>query len=250
MVATRVTRLRSRMRSSWTGGTSVPSSGAVARSCLRSAGSTFLSRRSADRVDRASTTGCRSGTSATSSAGPTLRRARSAARSGPTSAASSASSWDRSSRSCRSLAATSPLPGSSRMTWPARSMRIRSAVSDRCATRCACSRSTASHTDSSWASVSVPARSARDLPRGSSVASTRASGPTRSRARSRGVGTPASSTAYVSSAVRSAARSVVSGARRATWPAQPDQPVHPVERARRLLVPVEDPDVEPLATGG
>ena len=33
-------------------------------------------------------------------------------------------------------------------------------------------------------------------------------------------------------------------------PAQPDQPVQPVERARCLLVPVEDPDVEVVAEAG
>ena len=213
-----MTRVRSRTRSSWTGGASGASWGAAASSRLRRAGSTCLSRRSADRVERASATCCRSGTRLTEPACPSLRSARSAARSGPTSAASSASSWDRSSRSCRSVAATSPPPGSSRTTWPAPSNRIRSAVSDRCATRCACSRSTASHTASSWASVSVSARSVSGLPWGSSVASARASGPTRTRARSRGVGTPASSTAYVSRAVRSAAASVLSGARRETGP--------------------------------
>jgi len=56
---TSVRMVRSRKRSSWTGGSSP--SGEPALSRLRSAGSTSLRRRSTPRVDRLSATGCSSG---------------------------------------------------------------------------------------------------------------------------------------------------------------------------------------------
>ena len=70
------------MRSSWTGATSAP--GTAASSRVRRAGRTSRRRRSAARVERASATGCSSGTTATRSSAPAFSRARSAARSGPT----------------------------------------------------------------------------------------------------------------------------------------------------------------------
>ena len=72
---------------------------------------------------------------------------------------------------------------------------MRSAVSARWVTRRLCSRSTVSQTHASCASVGTSSSSARVVPPWLSLASTAASGPTLIRARSRGVGTPASSTA-------------------------------------------------------
>ena len=113
-LATSVTRVRSRMRSSWTGATSPP--GTAASSRLRRAGSTSRRRRSAARVERASATGCSSGTTATSLVRARLLEGQVGGPVRPDDrAASSAMSWATSRRICRSLAATSPSPGSSSM---------------------------------------------------------------------------------------------------------------------------------------
>ena len=132
--------------------------------------------------------------------------------------------------------------------WPSLVSRMRSAVSARCVTRAACSRSTTSQTCRELrVGRRRAASSARVVPSWLSLASTAASGPTLISARSRGVGTPASSRRVGQQGPP--LDGPLDGERRAAryLRRQPQPAVQPVERVRRLLVAVEDGDVQPAA---